>query len=274
MPRFLSEEVVARVRELYQGTPLTHAGIAAAAGVGESTVSVLARKNGWTRCPEARTSRRLSHDQYEAILRLRDTGASARSVAAAAGCHARTVGRIASPERRAAAFGPAPFTGAECFGAAEGGFAAVPPPVPEHLADLHAALMSPALHKAEAAPLLVRAAAALGAEALVRPDAQVERTAQALARLALRVAALPDEGPYAGAGANDAYRGPATSEETNAALEELARRLEAWAAKEDAGAGGTPSNDALSRRDPSVARMDEDFPAAGACQGWAESPPP
>ena len=213
MPRFLPEEVVAKVRELYEGMPLTHARIAVAAGVGESTVSVLAQKNGWTRCPEARTSRRLSHDQCEAI-----PGASARAVAAAAGCHARTVGRIAPPERRTAAFGTvaAPWPGA----AAEAGAL----PVPEHFADLHAALMSPGLRKAEAAPLLVRAAAALGAEALVRQDLAVERTGQVLARLADRVAALPDQGPYAGAGA-DASQGPATFEEENALLDELARRL-------------------------------------------------
>jgi hypothetical protein len=216
MPRFLPEEVVAKVRELYEGMPLTHARIAAATGVGESTVSVLAQKNGWTRCPEARTSRRLSHDQCEAILRLREAGASARSVAAAAGCHARTVGRIAPPERRTAAFGTlaAPWPGA----AAQAGAL----PVPEHLADLHAALMSPGLRKAEAAPLLVRAAAALGAEALVRQDLAVERTGQVLARLAERVAALPDQGPYAGA---DPRQGPATFEEENALLDELARRL-------------------------------------------------
>jgi hypothetical protein len=236
MPRFLAEEVVARVRELYEGMPLTHARIAAAAGVGESTVSVLAQKHGWTRCPEARTSRRLSHDQYEAILRLRDAGASARAVAAAAGCHARTVGRIAPPERRAAAFGPG---AALSPGSAP---AASLPPVPEHLADLHAALVNPGLRKAEAAPLLVRAAAALGAEALMRQDAQVERTAQALARLAERVAALPDEGPYAGAGAGDGWKGPATFEETNALLEDLARRFagelqEAEAASEPLGQG-------------------------------------
>ena len=185
-------------------------------GVGESTVSVLAQKNGWTRCPEARTSRRLSHDQCEAILRLREAGASARAVAAAAGCHARTVGRIAPPERRTAAFGTvaAPWPGA----AAQAGAL----PVPEHFADLHAALMSPGLRKAEAAPLLVRAAAALGAEALVRQDLAVERTGQVLARLAERVAALPDQGPYAGAGA-DACRGPATFEED----ERAARRARA-----------------------------------------------
>ena len=36
MPRFLPEEVVAKVRELYEGMPLTHARIAAATGVGAS----------------------------------------------------------------------------------------------------------------------------------------------------------------------------------------------------------------------------------------------
>ncbi|MFL5173462.1 MAG: hypothetical protein ACJ8CX_22785 [Microvirga sp.] len=233
MPRFLPEEVVAKVRELYEGMPLTHARIAVAAGVGESTVSVLAQKNGWTRCPEARTSRRLSHDQCEAILRLREAGASARSVAAAAGCHARTVGRIAPPERRTAAFGTvaAPSPGA----AAQAGAL----PVPERLADLHAALMSPGLRKAEAAPLLVRAAAALGAEALVRQDLAVERTGQVLARLAERVAALPDQGPYAGAGA-DACRGPATFDEANALLEDLARHFAHLGVGGEAEAAGEP----------------------------------
>src|SRR5215207_5356714 len=39
-----------------------------------------------------------------------------------------------------------------------------------------------------------------GAAALVRQDLAVERTGQVLARLAERVAALPDQGPYAGVG--------------------------------------------------------------------------
>jgi hypothetical protein len=221
MPRFLPPEVVAKVRELYEGMPLTHARIAAATGVGASTVSVLAQKEGWTRHPEARTVARLAAGRREAILRLREAGVPARAVAAAAGCHPRTVGRIVSPERRAAAFG--------IDAAAEAGF----PPVPAHLADLHAALTNPDLRKEEAAPLLLRTAAALGAEALLRQDAQVERTGQALARLAERVAALPDEGPYAGRGADDAYRGFQTIEEENAALEELARRIEAFTVRED-----------------------------------------
>ena len=44
MPRFLPEEVVATVRELYEGTELTHAQIAARTGVGASTLAVLAQK--------------------------------------------------------------------------------------------------------------------------------------------------------------------------------------------------------------------------------------
>jgi hypothetical protein len=126
------------------------------------------------------------------------------------------------PERRAAAFG----TGA----AVEAGFA----PVPAHLAALHTALTRPELCKAEAAPLLLRAAAALGAEALLRQDLAVERTGQVLARLAERVAALPDEGPHAGAGIERTDWRPATFEETNELLEELARRLGTWDAAEAA----------------------------------------
>jgi hypothetical protein len=207
MPRFLAAEVVARVRGLYEGTAMTHAKIAAETGVGASTVSVLAEREGWARHPEAKRKSRLEEERREAIMRLREAGVPAGKIAAAAGCHRNTVARIAPLK-------PAAFSAG----------APVPEQVPAHLADLHAALVSPDLRKAEAAPLLVRAAA-LGAEALVRPDAQVERTAQALARLALRVAALPDEGPYAGAGIDDACRGPATFEETNALLEELARRF-------------------------------------------------
>jgi DNA invertase Pin-like site-specific DNA recombinase len=118
MPRFLAAEVKAKVRELYEGTALTHARIAAATGVGASTVSVLAQREGWTRHPEARTVARLEAGRREAILRMREACVPARAIAAAAGCHPRTVGRIASPERRAVAFGIDVST--------EAGFAPVP----------------------------------------------------------------------------------------------------------------------------------------------------
>jgi hypothetical protein len=202
MPRFLSAEAKARARELYEGTTLSHARIGAAAGMGASTVSVLAQIEGWTRHPEARTSPRLAEDRRAAILRLRRAGAAAGDIAAAAGCHRNTVARIAPLKRGAGAEGAA---GAPV----EGGSALIP----AHFAELHAALTNPQLHKAEAVPLLLRCATALGAEALLRQDAEVERTAQALGRLAEGVAALPDEGPYAGRGADDAYGGPQTFEQ-------------------------------------------------------------
>jgi hypothetical protein len=228
MPRVLPEEVVATARELYEGTELTHAQIAARTGVGASTVAVLAQKWGWKRHPAARRSPRLRGWKRAAILTLREAGAPVGVIAGAAGCHRNTVARIAP--LRCVAAPPAPQAAAAQAGAL---------PVPEHFADLHAALMSPGLHKAEAAPLLVRAAAALGAEALVRQDLAVERTGQVLARLAERVAALPDQGPYAGAGA-DACRGPATFAETNAMLEELARHFADLGVAGDAEAAGEP----------------------------------
>jgi len=147
-------------------------------------------------------------------------------IAEAAGCHRNTVARIARLRRVAAP--PEPEATAAAAGAL---------PVPEHFAELHAALMSPGLRKTEAAPLLVRAAAALGAEALVRQDLAVERTGQVLARLAERVAALPDQGPGAGA---DACQGPATFEETNAFLDELARHFADFGVTGDAAAAGEP----------------------------------
>src|SRR4051794_10844902 len=101
MPRYLAAEVVARVRELYEGTALTHARIAATTGVGASTVAVLAEKSGWTRHPAARRSPQLRGWKRAAIVSLREAGAPAGIIAEAAGCHRNTVARIAP--RRAAA---------------------------------------------------------------------------------------------------------------------------------------------------------------------------
>ena len=67
----------------------------------------------------------------------------------------------------------------------------------------------------------------------------VERTGQVLARLAERVAALPDQGPYAGTGA-EACRGPATFEEENALLDELARRFADFGVTVTTEAAGEP----------------------------------
>src|SRR5205085_7480100 len=134
MPRFLAAEVVARVRELYEGTPLTHAQIAAETGVGASTVAVLAQKHGWKRHPAARRSPQLRGWKRVAVVSLRDAGAPAGVIAAAAGCHRNTVGRIA-PLCRA----PAPAKPEAAAGSAP----PPPPPIPEHLAQLPAALPSP-----------------------------------------------------------------------------------------------------------------------------------
>jgi hypothetical protein len=108
-------------------------------------------------------------------VRLARDGVPKREIAALAGVHRNTVGRIARGEGLAS-------------GQATGSAAALAP----HLAELHRALMDPDMYKEDAAPLLARAAAALAAEALVRPDAQAAKTAQALGRLAEHVAALPD----------------------------------------------------------------------------------
>ena len=73
----------------------------------------------------------------------------------------------------------------------------------------------------------------------MRQDLAVERTGQVLARLAERVAALPDQGPYAGAGAG-ACRGPATFDEANALLEDLARHFAHLGVGGEAEAAGEP----------------------------------
>ena len=231
MPRFLPEEVVAKVRELYEGMPLTHARIAAATGVGASTVSVLAQKNGWTRCPEARTSRRLSHDQCEAILRLREAGASARSVAAAAGCHARTVGRIAPPERRTAAFGTvaAPWPGAAAGGRPAGAGAFRRPPRRAHEP-------RPAQGRGGAAPRARRGGARGRGAGAPGSRRRAHRAGPGAPRRAGRGAARPGSLCRR----RHACRGPATFDEANALLEDLARRFAHFGVGGEAEAAGEP----------------------------------
>jgi transposase len=213
MPRFLPTEVKERVRELYEGTGLTHARIAARTGVGASTVSVLAEKEGWTRHPEAKKSPGVAAVKRDAVVALVRQGVPKTEVAALAGIHRNTVGRIAADAGLVAAEEPG--------GAGTG--------VPPQLAALHDALMKPDLHKNDAAPLLVRAAAVIGAQALVRADGPAAKAAQALGRLAEQVAALPEHGAYAGV--RETYDGPQTYEETNAVLEDFARCLAAWDAQ-------------------------------------------
>jgi transposase len=213
MPRFLDVEVKERVRELYEGTGLTHAKIAARTGVGASTVSVLAEKEGWTRHPEAKKSPGVAAVKRDAVVALVRHGVPKTEIAALAGIHRNTVGRIAAEAG---------------LGAEEAGVGAETG-VPPHLADLYAALMKPDLHKDDAAPLLVRAAAVLGAQALVRADGPAAKAAQALGRLAEHVAALPERGAYAGV--RDVYEGPQSFDETNELLEEFALRLDAWDAQ-------------------------------------------
>jgi hypothetical protein len=147
-------------------------------------------------------------------------------IAALAGIHRNTVGRIAAEAGLGATEEP---------GVAD---ASVPP----HLAALYEALLRPDLHKDDAAPLLVRAAAVLGAQALVRADGQAAKAAQALGRLAEHVAALPERGAYAGV--RDVYEGPQTFEETNELLEELAIRLGEWDAERAAAGAAAATLDA------------------------------
>jgi hypothetical protein len=208
MPKHLPPELKQKVRALYEGSTLTHAQIGAETGVAESTVSVWGAAGGWTRPRGARVTARLVLAQRATVARLSRNGARAADVAAAAGCHRRTVGRIAAEP-----FADEPL-------AAE----APTPEPPPHLAELHAALVNPSLRKEEAVPLLTRAATAVAADALLAPNAQAERTARALASLAHCLAALPDQGPHAGAGLYpDTF--PGTYAEQNALIEELAQHL-------------------------------------------------
>ena len=96
MPKHLPPEVKQKVRALYEGSTLTHVQIGAETGVVGSTVSVWGAAEGWTRPPGARVTARLVLAQRATVARLSRNGARHADVAAAAGCHRRTVGRIAA----------------------------------------------------------------------------------------------------------------------------------------------------------------------------------
>ena len=153
---------------------------------------------------------------------MRAGGARDADIARFANCHPDTVARAArrGSERRAADAAPV----ARPFAAS----------APEEVAALRQGLLAGGLGRRELLGLVRRALALALATVDLIDDRTLppDRRAQGLARLAITIKTLPDDAPAAGAASHDHQSGPATFEETNVFLEELAQRLSAF------GAGG------------------------------------
>jgi hypothetical protein len=208
----------AKARWLGETTTMSCTAIAAQVEVPASTVRAWKRIDGWKRPPGAPTRRVLSAADCDAIARLRACGARSVDIAHIARCHRNTVPRAARRGGRAAEAAPA----ARPFAAS----------APEEVAALRQGLLAGGLGKRDLLGLVRRTLALATVDLIDDRTLPPDRRAQGLARIAITIKTLPDDAPAAGAASHDHQSGPATFEETNVFLEELAQRLSAF------GAGG------------------------------------
>ena len=206
----------AKARWLGETTTMSCTAIAAQVEVPASTVRGWKRIDGWKRPPGAPARRTFTDEERETIARLRACGARSVDIAHMARCHRNTVPRAARRGGRAAAPAAAPFAAS----------------APEEVAALRQGLLAGGLGKRELLGLVRQALALATVDLIDDRTLPPDRRAQGLARIAITIKTLPDDAPAAGAASHDHQSGPATFEETNVFLEELAQRLSAF------GAGG------------------------------------
>jgi hypothetical protein len=209
----------AKARWLGETTTMSCTAIAAQVEVPASTVRAWKRIDGWKRPPGAPTRRVLSAADCDAIARMQAGGARNADIARVARRHPDTVARAArrGSERRAAEAAPvaAPFAAS----------------APEEVAALRQGLLAGGLGRRELLGLVRRTLALATVDLIDDRTLPPDRRAQGLARIAITIKTLPDDAPAAGAASHDHQSGPATFEETNALLEEIACRYEAFCAR-------------------------------------------
>ncbi|HEX8165424.1 MAG TPA: phage terminase small subunit-related protein [Beijerinckiaceae bacterium] len=210
----------AQAKWLGETTTLNCTEIAARVDASPSIVRTWKANDRWKRPTGAPEKRTFAKERREAIARLRGLGGTNADIARVAECSPDTVARIP----------PVPPKGAKARAAA-----APPGVASEEAARLHEALTAEGLGRRELLRLIERAFVLVAADAIAGRDPLVDRRAQALARTAATVRALPDDAPAAGDSLHDQLSVPATFEETNLLLEELARR---FAAFDRGGVGG------------------------------------
>jgi transposase-like protein len=211
-------EIRAEARRLGETTTLSCAEIAARLDVPAPTVRNWKRIDGWQRPPGAPARRPFTAEQRDAIGRMLDGGASLAEVARAVDRHPDIVARSARRHR----------------GGAGGPGAAL---ATEEVARLREALLAGGVVRAELLALVGRALGFATLDLISDRVLPADRRAQALARTAVTIKALPDDAPAAGVSVHDHQFGPANFEEYNALLEELAERLSAFGAEGEVDAG-------------------------------------
>jgi hypothetical protein len=213
MPWSYTPEKVEEVRLLVVETTKPYPEIAKLTGVAASSISRWKCRFGWQR-PEGAFGRRpIPKDKCAAAKRAMADGARYQEVAV-------MLDRSPDIVRRLCRAAPA--------GAPDEGNAAEPPDL---AAELWNALTASSLGRDD---LLRHAPRLIGLfwAQLARGDASAPRRVEAMARTAAFFTKIPDPAGPAGA-AHDPYAGPQTFDETNALIEELAQRLEAFAAQGD-----------------------------------------
>ena len=212
-------EVVARARHLIETTTMTYADIGAETNVPGPTVGTWTRAKGWIRPPGAFKRTPIPQAHRAPAMRILEAGASHHDLAMIMGCHPEVLGRL---RRRRTV--PARDRPDSCVEALPGPVAAV-----------YEALTSGAVARPDFFRHAQQALALIAGEALITRAHSAATRAQAIARVAVTMTKLPDDGAPAGASAHDdAYAGPATYDETNALLEDFARRLAAFDAAGEA----------------------------------------
>lgn len=228
MPEIYSEETKAAARSLVETTPMTYLDIGKAlGGIPGPTIGAWKRRYAWARPPDALHRKPIPKDKRRIGAMLRQTGVGHRKVALYLDCHPETARRLGQE----AEDGPPPLPLAEI--------------APRAMAALEEALAEGVIPRAELLHCAALRFALAATQAIARGDLGAHRHAQAAARTYATVKALlPADAPDAGTSSHDphaALAAPAAPDE-NALLEELARKLEAFAARgEGAGAPGDAS---------------------------------
>ena len=219
MPWSYSPETMAQVQGHVEGSTLPYAEIAKLTRVSATSVSRWKCRYGWQRPPGAFERRPIPKDRCAAAKRAMEDGARYQEVAVLLDRSPDIVRRLRRPSPGAKlAAAPGDADGADPL---------------ELVPELIDALTVRGLARDD---VLRHAPGIFGVlcAQLLRGDADAPRRTEAFARAAAIFIKMPDPfGPADGAPHDDPYAGPQTFDETNALLEELAQRLEEFAARGD-----------------------------------------
>jgi transposase-like protein len=198
-----SAETRAYAKERFENSDISIGELSAETTVPQATLRYWRRRDRWKPRPDP-PRRTIKPQKRPALLRVHLGCATAPDVAALLDC-AETTAR-----NELAALKRHPRQGSHAE------------PVAAHLADMREALCRADLRRAELIGLLHRVAASVGAEALLGRDPQLDRTAVGVARMADRIAALPDDAGAAGVTSHDTTESDRSLGELR---DELYRRL-------------------------------------------------